>query len=230
MSDKCEICGTSNKDLLKKHEGHVYCSRCWQSDEVCQKCRRKVTMPKRKWSKYLNSQKYSECQIITALNAYYHLTGKVYCQQDSQEYEDLVDSCCARIGAAIGIEKIHRKLGLRTIGYASFLSTSMKNVWLRMDAINRRKAGKYPKKKSYMYESIKGKKIDLPIEMMVWHKKTGFHSTLIVDHCLQPDTLRVTNFKHVTSNEGWIFAEDLYQYVNKMNKGWCFRLFGLKNV
>lgn len=35
---KCEICGTNNPHLLKEQDGHIYCSRCWQSDEVCQKC------------------------------------------------------------------------------------------------------------------------------------------------------------------------------------------------
>ena len=46
---------------------------------------------KRSWNKYINKNKYSECQLITALNAYYYLTGKQYCKQDSKEYENLVD-------------------------------------------------------------------------------------------------------------------------------------------
>jgi hypothetical protein len=67
---------------------------------------------RRTWEKYINKNKYSECQLITALNAYYYLTGKQYCVQDSQTYEDLVDLVSARIGAAIRIEKVWNLLGL----------------------------------------------------------------------------------------------------------------------
>jgi len=70
---------------------------------------------KRKWDKYINKNKYSECQLITALNAYYYLTGKQYCKQDSQEYEDLVDLIGARYGGAIGIEKAWKKLGVEVV-------------------------------------------------------------------------------------------------------------------
>lgn len=180
----------------------------------------------RRWSKYLNSQKYSECQLVTALNAYYHLTGKVYCKQDSQEYEDLVDGCCARNGAAIGIEKTHKQLGLRTVGYSPFLFPSFKTQWLRKDALARRKKGIFPKK-HYYTETNRGK-IELPIEITVWHKMTGFHSALIVDHCLKTEAYRIANFRHATSTGGWMFTEDLRLYLDDMNKGWCFRLFGLR--
>ena len=69
----------------------------------------------RNWDKYIHKNKYSECQLITALNAYYCLTGKQYCKQDSQEYEDLVDLVCARNGAAIQIKKVWDILGIETI-------------------------------------------------------------------------------------------------------------------
>ena len=178
----------------------------------------------RNWSKYLNGQKYSECQLITALNAYYYLTGKIYCKQDSQEYEDLVDSCCARIGAAIGIEKVHRKFGLKTIGYSHYLSTDIKNDWFTLKEIERRKKGIYPKRFGKS-ESRKGR-IELPIEITIWHKRIGYHSAIIIDHCLKTKCFRIANFKCGTSLEGWMFVEDLYQFLNDMNKGWVFRLFG----
>jgi len=69
----------------------------------------------RNWAKYINQNKYSECQLITALNAYYCLTGKVYCKQDSREYEDLVDLVGARHGAAICVEKAYKILGIEIV-------------------------------------------------------------------------------------------------------------------
>ena len=67
---------------------------------------------RREWKNFHNSQKYSECQLVTALNAYYFLTGKII-KQDSKRYENLVDLCFARYGAAININKVHKKLGLK---------------------------------------------------------------------------------------------------------------------
>ena len=63
------------------------------------------------WNSYLKSQKYSECQLVTVLNARYYLTGEVI-KQDSQEYEDLVELCGARYGSAICIEKVYERLNL----------------------------------------------------------------------------------------------------------------------
>jgi len=179
------------------------------------------------WNKYLNNQKYSECQLVTALNAYYYLTGEVYCKQDSDEYEKLVDECCARHGSAIGIEKIHKKLGLEIIGYSNHISTNFENDWLTLRQIKNRKKGIYPK----IHKPIKSSrgKITLPIEITIWHKKTGYHSAIIIDHCLKTECFKIANFSQVTSNKGWMFVEDLYLYINDMNKGWCFRLFGIKD-
>ena len=152
----------------------------------------------RTWKKYLNKQKYSECQLVTAINACYYLTGKTI-EQDSDEYEELVDLVAARNGSAICIEKAYEKLGLKVLGqYRSI----------------------------YSFEQIKTRKIPLPMEVGIWHKKTGFHSILIVDHCLKTDCYRVANFRYQTSLEGWMFAEDLYQFERDMNKGWIYRLFG----
>jgi hypothetical protein len=65
----------------------------------------------RDWDKYHKQNKYSECQLITALNAKYYLTG-YYISQDSDEYESLVDLCGARHGSAICIEKVWDKLNI----------------------------------------------------------------------------------------------------------------------
>lgn len=67
--------------------------------------------PARDWELYIKKQKYSECQLVTALNAWSYLTGRML-RQDSKRYEALVDLCGARHGAAISIDKIHRRLGI----------------------------------------------------------------------------------------------------------------------
>jgi len=163
----------------------------------------------RRWHKYINHQKYSECQLVTALNAYYCLKGKVYCDQDSPCYEDLVDSCCARVGSAIGIKKVHDKLGLTILERHRFLGDFI----------------------------LLGKKLPLPIEVIVWHRLTGFHSVLIVDRSVKCQAVRVANFRYETRN-GWMFIDDLNLFVNRSFSGddginskgkpWNYRLFGLK--
>lgn len=163
----------------------------------------------RRWNMYLERQKYSECQLITALNAYYYLTGKVFCKQDSQEYEDLVDLCCARNGAAININKVHNKLGLVILEKHRFLSDFC----------------------------LDRKKLPLPIETSVWHRLTGFHSVCIVDYSVKCGAVRIANFRYETRN-GWMFIDDFKLFKNPCFSGdsginsrglkWRFRLFGLK--
>ncbi len=153
----------------------------------------------RNWNKYINKNKYSECQLITSLNAYYYLTGKQYCKPDSQKYEDLVDLVCARVGAAIDIEKVNKILGIEII-------------WEGINLLHF------------------GDNIPLPMEFSAWAKGYGFHSTLIVDYNKKCNAFRITNFGKKTSEDGWIFAEDLYKYEH-----FCFerdyetyQLYGLK--
>jgi len=62
--------------------------------------------------RYIHKQKYSECQLVSALNALIFF-GKEVCNIGSKEYEELVDLVCARYGSAIRIKKAYRELGLR---------------------------------------------------------------------------------------------------------------------
>jgi hypothetical protein len=159
---------------------------------------------RRTWSKYINKNKYSECQLITALNAYYYLTGKQYCQQDSQEYEDLVDLVHARHGGAISIEKAWKKLGIEIVWEGI-------SLWDFLD-------------------KDKTPSLQLPIEFNIWSKGYGFHSTLIVDYNRKCDALRITNFKKETTSQGWIFREDVYKYQSFCDQldYDTYRMFGLK--
>ena len=63
--------------------------------------------------RYLESQKYSECQLVAVLNACTYLTGGSF-DQETKEYERLVDLVKARNGAAIGIGKAIAKLDMES--------------------------------------------------------------------------------------------------------------------
>lgn len=153
----------------------------------------------RLWKNYINQQKYSECQVISAINAYYYFTGRTI-KQNSPEYEGLVDQASARHGSAIRIKKIHDQLGLIVL----------KGSMNLFDLGNSRG------------------RLSLPIEATVWHKRTGYHSVLIVDQCLKTGCIRVANFQQVTSTGGWMFKEDFYQYERNICKDWKFRLLGMR--
>lgn len=68
------------------------------------------------WNKYIleNSRdsKYGmDCQLVTAINAYYHLTGKII-KQNSERYKQLAElaGCC--YGSCINIKKVWKELGI----------------------------------------------------------------------------------------------------------------------
>jgi hypothetical protein len=154
------------------------------------------------WDKIINKNKYSECQLITALNAYYMLTGK-YIEQDSDRYEELVDLVGARHGSAIKIKDAWDELGLVVL-----------------------------KEFNSLFDFTTGdrkKPFPLPLEWSVWHKRYGFHSTLIISYEPKTDAVMVTNFDKVTTSFGWMFREDMYMYEQACGKKPIFRLFGLKD-
>lgn len=51
----------------------------------------------------------SDCQLVTAINAYYHTTGKMI---NSKTYDHYVDLCGCRTGAAINIKVVWDELSL----------------------------------------------------------------------------------------------------------------------
>lgn len=75
----------------------------------------------RPWEKYLhqNSSEECDCQVVSAVNAYYHLTGRRI-DQSARRYDRLRRLSGAVSGAAICIGKVHEKLGVRVA--ASFTS------------------------------------------------------------------------------------------------------------
>lgn len=177
---------------------------------------------RRDWRKYHNRQNYMDCQLVTALNALYYLTGK-HIKQDSEEYESLVDLVKARHGSAISIKKAHKKFGLKVIG--EFRSLFDFEYEFQLNPKHEEDPSKYPMFKG----GRKRTKIPLPMEFNVWHKQTGFHSTCIVDHELKTGCFRIANFKWATSLNGWVFKEDLYQWERAASN--CeYRLFGLTGM
>lgn len=160
----------------------------------------------REWDKYHNRQKYSECQLVTALNIYYHLTGK-WVKQESKRYENLVDLCGARHGSAVHIEKVWKRLKIEP-----------KRIFKEYEL-------------SEWQEERNSKKIPLPLEANTWHKLHGFHSVAIVDHEPRTECIRVLNLRHETSLAGWLFLEDLYKFLidnpDLKEPRYEFRLFGL---
>lgn len=59
-----------------------------------------------------NKSSYGDCQLITACNAYYFLTGDSI-DQNTDYYEELVDLAGCRHGSALKIKKAWEKLGIK---------------------------------------------------------------------------------------------------------------------
>jgi len=140
----------------------------------------------RDWYKYHNSQLYSECSLVTALNAQYYLTGR-FIKQDSAQYERLVDLCKARAGSAISIEKVYKRLKITIAQHFG--------SWFE-----------------YKLAFKKTKNL-FPAEVKVWEKHYGFHSVCLVDREPKTGCFRVTNFRYQTSLMGWIFDEDFMHFT-----------------
>ena len=156
---------------------------------------------------YIDRQYYSECKLVSTLNAKYYLTNE-YIEPKSTEYEKLVDDCCCRIGACIGIGLMYDYLNLEVI-------RDYKDSYELKEAI-------------FEYNQ-------LPIDVSVWHKRTGLHSSCIVDSDKKTQTVKVMNFRYETSTGSWMFFEDLKRFlqsgdysVDEMYRpiGW---LLGVKN-
>ena len=153
------------------------------------------------WYKFINKQQEQDCQVVTAVNAYYYLTGKTI-QYASPEYEELKELAGAIAGTAICIDKVYKKLGIKIDEKFMFLSDFLWQYNLRN-----------------MKQKIKRTKYPFPIEMTCWHKRTGFHSVLIIDHCKKCDAFRICNFQEATTHEGWIFSEDMYTVESPLYSG-----------
>ena len=100
--------------------------------------------------KLLDTQKYSECQLVALINAAAFL-GEPPVVQDSEEYERLVDFVGARHGAAISAYK--------AVEYLRLQAHAIEPVTLQAVRTN----------------VMAGH----PVAVSVWHVDTGFHRILL---------------------------------------------------
>lgn len=158
---------------------------------------------------YLNSQKYMECQLVTAINAAICL-NEIPVEANSAEYDRLVDLVSARNGSAISIKDAYKYLRLEPF----FVPFTWENVV------------KYLKKRVINVKN--------PIEFLVRSPRTGSHSILAIDCCdgknlpsewtmaensdeeikkrfKKGKMVKVLNFKPAPT--GWIKWEKLLEYV-----------------
>ena len=200
---------------------------------------------RRSWHKYHHIQKGSECQLITALNAYYYLTGR-YIKQDSPEYEKLMELTGAVAGCCTSVDVAWKLLGLRVLERYSSLTDARYERQSRVY----RTTKETPQSRISILTQHYNKNLDdypwppptklpLPLEAVVWHKHTGDHSCLIVDQSVKVSAMRITNFQDATSSNGWAFEEDFTQYfenrtvgsdtgINAEGQQWLYRHFGLR--
>ena len=155
----------------------------------------------RDWNKYIKSNwpGCGDCQMVSAANAYYFLTGKTI-DQNSSTYQKQIDLCGARHGAVINLSHFHKALGLKYTREGAYF------IRLGYDRLD---------KGGYTLQATR-LSFPLPLEARIWHKSYGFHSVLIVDWEPVTESVRVTNFAKETNDQGWIYMEDFQHYI----KGW----------
>ena len=66
----------------------------------------------RPWEGFQNTQNYIECQLVSALNAYYYLTGEKI-KIGSEGYEELVDISGGRHEPCMCMSPIYTRLGIK---------------------------------------------------------------------------------------------------------------------
>ena len=132
-------------------------------------------------------QKYSECQLVSALNAAYWL-GEDLIHPNSDEYERIVDFAGCRHGSAICISYVYRYLKLRYIDVKpEFESVEFAN------------------------------EMNLPIGLGVFTKKHGLHDVLIIQKKHNDENggykVRVLNLFPYTDDKFWIHWKELEKLV-----------------
>lgn len=157
------------------------------------------------WGNYIKrnstGKKYTaDCQLVTAVNAYYYHLGDTI-EQGSETYNELAELARCCYGSCIQIEKVWEELGI-------WEDQRFSSYWDMRDHLTE----------------------DCYMELNVWHKFFGYHSVAIVDYIEKAECVRVINLKHVTSTDGWIFLEDLKPHIidnpDKSNEPrWVARTF-----
>ena len=143
---------------------------------------------KRDWNKYIKTQKAQECQLITALNISYYLTGEIV-KLSSNRYEEFVELSGAIAGTCISIGDVYDELGLYIMKY-------FKNDY-RLD------------------ES--GVPLPLGASVFLYEEKFGSHSVAIIDYDEKNNCFRIPNWEKFTT-DGWISRYKFNKLSDYMNK------------
>jgi hypothetical protein len=156
---------------------------------------------------YINSQKYSECQLISAINAAIFL-NELPVLQDSIEYERLVDLVNARHGAAINIKYAHKYLRIICYELETITLNSVKK-----------------------YLNVKR-----PIEAGI-HTPSFHSALIIDHYKKDGNYVRVLNMREMTDSKGWIEWKRFKKHCRKVKPGgwvltlnpWYLRDLQIKN-
>ena len=151
-----------------------------------------MKMKKYDWKNIIkeNTPGRPDCQMVSAINAYYILTGNII-ERSSERYEEYCRIARCMAGAALCIDEVYKDLGLKR-------TTKLRR--LPWDHNN-------PKIKKSEYKKF------LPLEAHIWYKRTGFHSVLIFDFEPITDSVRVSGFQWGTNSLGWMYWEDFQHYL-----------------
>jgi len=137
---------------------------------------------------YQNEQKYSECQLVVALNASYCL-GEPFISPNSEEYERLVDLTGGRCGSCINVEKAYDYLRLKYID----VKPEWNSIYFAMDK-------------------------NLPISVGVNTDKHGLHNIVIIkmrsNNKIGWYDLKVPNLNPYTNKKMWIHLKKLEKITN----------------
>lgn len=102
--------------------------------------------------KLLDTQKYSECQLVAIINAASYL-GEPAVDPDSEEYERLVDLVGARYGSAINTS--------HAVKYLRLVEQNISPVTLN----------------GVRMKVMEGH----PVAIVIWNRVVGFHAVLLTD-------------------------------------------------
>ncbi|MGD2072523.1 MAG: hypothetical protein PVG65_03445 [Candidatus Thorarchaeota archaeon] len=138
---------------------------------------------------YQNDQKYTECQLISALNAAYCL-GEQLVHPDSEEYERLIDLTGARYGNCTSVYKAYE--------------------YLRLNYINTK-----PEFESIEFATKMGLPIGVGVRMP---DNKSLHSTVVIDmkynYKVGDYQVRVPNLKRFTDRGMWIKYEEYKDMIH----------------
>jgi len=151
-----------------------------------------MKMKKYEWKNIINQNTPGrpDCQMVSAINAYYILTGDII-KRGSERYEEYCRIARCMAGAALCIDEVYEDLGLKR---------TTKHFGIPWDRFN-------TKIKKSEYRKF------LPLEVSIWYKRAGFHSVLIYDFEPITDSVRVSGFHWETNSLGWMYWKDFQHYL-----------------